>query len=465
MSTRPLVILHGWSDDSTSFDALAGHLAGELSGLDIEVVSLGDYLSMHDDVRFDDLQAAMDRAWTDHGLPRQPHSVDAIVHSTGGLVVRDWLDRNFAVDASPIKHLVMLAPANFGSPLAHKGRSFIGRTAKGFFSRQPNQPLFNTGARILEGLELASPYSWELAGRDRFGSGKGRYAPKRVLCTVLMGNTGYSGIRAIANEVGGDGTVRIATANLECARLSLRFRAQVDPEDPGRWRSVPEPLPAVERSIGRTAFRLLDRIDHSRITLNGRVRAGSPEAEVLDLIVEALTVTDAAFPAFCERCDAATEALTRSPGERRGTAAMQNLVVRVHDQFGAGIDDYLLEFYDISKADGGALARAVHDGAINKVHLYRADSSYRSIYLDTVALRSAMARGDTRFGMSITATPVLDGRQPVGFRSFSDEDIVDVGLDGEQVAALFRPHQTLLLDIELPRLQAADVFRFRSAAD
>ncbi len=462
MTARPLVILHGWSDDGNSFDALARHLGPRLAGFNIELVSIGDYLSMHDDVRFDDLQAAMERAWSERGLPRKPHSVDAIVHSTGGLVIRDWLERNFAADQSPIKHLVMLAPANFGSPLAHKGRSFLGRTAKGFFSRQPNQPLFNTGTHILEGLELASPYSWDLAMRDRFGSGKGRYAPGRVLCTVLMGNTGYGGIRAIANEAGGDGTVRTSTANLECAHLTIRFDSKADPENPSRWRSVPRPIKLLP-SQGRTAFRLLDKIDHSSITLNGKVKANKPEMAALELIEQALTVDDADFDGFCDRCDAETAALTRQPGSRKGSAAMQNMVVRVRDDFGVGVEDYLLEFYDIRKHDGGGLAKAIHDGAINKVHLYRGDSSYRSIYIDTAALLAALGRGDTRFGLSITATPVLDSRQPVGFQTFGDEDILDLSLDAEQAEALFKPHRTLLVDLELPRLQSPEVFAFRGA--
>ena len=57
-----------------------------------------------------------------------------ITHSTGGPVVREWLDRYHAqpgtLDACPMSHLVMLAPANFGSALAQLGtRAIVELTA------------------------------------------------------------------------------------------------------------------------------------------------------------------------------------------------------------------------------------------------------------------------------------------------------------------------------------------------
>ena len=162
---RPLVLIHGWSDTSKSFRTLASELGHRLNR-SAAVINLADYVSMDDEVRFDDLVSAMAIAWKDAGLPTAAGSVDVLVHSTGGLVIRDWLTRFYEPDNVPIKHLVMLAPANFGSPLAHKGRALIGRVVKGFQSQKP----FETGTRILKGLELASPYSWQLAFRDRFSS-------------------------------------------------------------------------------------------------------------------------------------------------------------------------------------------------------------------------------------------------------------------------------------------------------
>ncbi|SEL83431.1 esterase/lipase family protein [Halomonas daqiaonensis] len=468
MTDRPLILLHGWNDEGSSFERLAGHLHRRLGGARIQRIAIGDYLSKDDALRFDDLQAALDRAWTERGLPRDTASVDVIVHSTGGLVIRDWLARHFPPDAAPVKHLVMLAPANFGSPLAHLGRSMLGRVANGFFSRQAGQAALETGAGILRGLELASPYSWDLAMRDRFAEGDGMYAPGRVLCTVLCGNSGYGGIRAVANEEGGDGTVRLSTANLNCARVRIAFREELREEGREKVRvTVPEVV-EYRPSIGRTAFRILDGLHHSAIKLDDTYsQLSQARRGALDLIERALGIEDAAFDDFCDECEQANRQLTRQPGERRGKPGFQNTVVRVHDQFDVPVEDYLIEFYDPrdNRSDGGGLARTIHEEAIRKVHSYQADTSLRSLYIDTVRLYDAVARAGTQLGMSITAEPMLEEDEqaarhtPVGFRTLADEDIDDLRLDDTQLTEFFQPHRTLLVDICLHRSQAANVFR------
>src|SRR5689334_15606273 len=196
---------------------LATMLEQELGRKPVEV-QLAKWISMDDQVTYADVIEAMTRAWAGAGLPTSPRSADVVVHSTGGLVVRHWLTENYDPLSAPIKNLLMIAPANFGSPLAHKGQSFIGRIVKGWNSEK----MFQTGTLILKGLELASPYSWNLAEQDRFRP-TSFYGPDRILCTVLVGNAGYTGIAAAMSENGTDGTVRVSTANLNCAYLEADF--------------------------------------------------------------------------------------------------------------------------------------------------------------------------------------------------------------------------------------------------
>src|SRR5450759_381910 len=213
--SEPTVIIHGWSDDSSSFNNLASFIKQKLNTPPI-IIRLADWISMQDDVTYPDLVVAMQRAWVASGLLTGLRSVNVVVHSTGALVTRDWMTKYFTPESVPIKRLLMLAPANFGSPLAHKGRSFIGRVIKGW-----GEPSFQTGTQILKGLELGSPYTFNLAERDLFNDQARWYGRDRILGTVLVGNTGYSGVAAIANEEGSDGTVRISTANLNAAKLEI----------------------------------------------------------------------------------------------------------------------------------------------------------------------------------------------------------------------------------------------------
>ena len=126
-----IVILHGWSDSSRGFQRFARRVQALGVEDDIRHVWLGDYVSMDDQVTFDDLAAAMETAWEREGLPKHDRTVDVVVHSTGALVLRHWMTRYRTPENNPVRRVLMLAPANFGSHLAHKGRSFFGRIVKG----------------------------------------------------------------------------------------------------------------------------------------------------------------------------------------------------------------------------------------------------------------------------------------------------------------------------------------------
>jgi pimeloyl-ACP methyl ester carboxylesterase len=163
---KPIIILHGWSDHSGSFVPLADWLAHR--GFNVVSIYLGDYLSMNDEVTLHDLGFAFQRALKDKNIAQTPHSFDVIVHSTGGLVAREYLRQvcQGRPDRTPVEHLLMLAPANFGSPLAKLGKSVLGRMLKGW----DWDHLGETGRAILGALELASPYSFQLALDDLFAA-------------------------------------------------------------------------------------------------------------------------------------------------------------------------------------------------------------------------------------------------------------------------------------------------------
>jgi len=107
---------------------------------------------------------------------------DLIVHSTGGLVAREWLSRYYPNGKNAGGSMRGETSANpgagdFGSKLASMGKRMVGRVIKGWDS------WFQTGTEMLASLELASSYQWELARRDLLkadgGAGESRTAATR----------------------------------------------------------------------------------------------------------------------------------------------------------------------------------------------------------------------------------------------------------------------------------------------
>ena len=211
---RPLVLVHGYSSKAQVFHPVRDALAAAEGGIPIADINICNYISLNNDITIKDIAEGFDRALADHPIFRDESiEFDAIVHSTGMLVLRAWLV-NYGADLVTnrrlrrLKHLVGLAPATWGSPQAHKGRTWLGALVKG--SKNPLGPDFlNAGDEVLRGLELGSRFTWDLACWDLVGErpfyDKGTDTP---YVAVFIGNEPYHGLPAVANDPGTDGTVR-----------------------------------------------------------------------------------------------------------------------------------------------------------------------------------------------------------------------------------------------------------------
>lgn len=447
---KPIVIIHGWSDTSDSFRKLAKRLERE-TGRPVEDVWLGDYESMDNDVKLEDIVIRMEKVWHQTGLPTQANSVDVVIHSTGGLVIRLWMQRFYTAKNKrpPVQNLVMLAPANFGSPLAHKGRSLIGRVVKGHSSEKR----FQTGTHILKSLEMASPFSWELAQLDRF-SEKNPFNPDAttggVLCTVIVGNHGYPGIKGIANEPGSDGTVYVSTANLNCARLNVEVEADTGKINSGN----------IEASTGKTAFLVLDRYDHGEVTGNSGIKK-----ELIQPILKGLSVTPSGFNSWCSQCNKATAEVTDKYANRTkiDQHAYQNMVFRVRDDQGADVTDYAIEFYGQFDAPNDRWALKFNRDISRKCHPYKDNGAYRSFMINVTRLQKEIDQNDEALKISLSAYPDFSEKGVLaGYKTFGTDDIGQITLNPAALKKYFQPHRTLLVDILLPRHQADKVFRLKN---
>jgi hypothetical protein len=286
-----LVFVHGWSVSNTSTygqmpqqlqqQAAAGGVALTLAN-----IWLSEYVSFDDAVTMGDIVRAFDHALRD--LHLTDASFACVTHSTGGPVVREWLraqrDRPGSYSTIKLSHLVMLAPANFGSALAQLGKGILGRLKSWFDGVQPGQ-------RVLDWLELGSAESLSLNldhihGADPLASGHYLFVligdrPDRAL---------YDHLNSYTGEDGSDGVVRIAAANLNAHHAVLTIPGNAAP-------NTVDTLSLNLQQGPRSAFKLIADASHSGST-HGILQ--SAQAATIDAILRCLKVRTAAdYGALC----------------------------------------------------------------------------------------------------------------------------------------------------------------------
>ncbi len=412
---RHVAILHGWSDHPKSFKPLARFL--KRHGFRTVPIFLGGYTSLRDDVAIDDVAKRMEEVVREKmALPtthrqRLGPTFDLIVHSTGGLVARRWLSMHYADRACPLRNLVMLAPANFGSRLAHLGRTMLGRLFKGLKTD------FETGAEMLHALELGSPFQWDLAQNDLFipegatsRSTPVYYAPDRIRPFVIVGTHPYPELFAkITNEDGSDGTVRVAAANMNAYGMTVDFSG-------GSHRLVnPEVRHWKRRGGDALRFPLAvlpDRTHGSVVHPESESLSLSKDPAVQrrlgDLILEALAVNTAkqyrtvvddwkavsmetrVLAGGSDEAQRARNRFFRKSGTpREHFHEYYQVVVRAEDEFGEPIPDYFLTFVPKQKGGFFNLQRVLpkegvffHDEVLESVHRHERQPAHRTLYID-----------------------------------------------------------------------------------
>src|SRR5260370_12564441 len=220
---RPLILIHGYSAEGKDMENLKQALVAR--GIESQDICICNHVSLNNEVTTQDIAEGLDRAFRKHQVfGNETQEFDAIVHSTGMLVLRAWLATGGPPATNPrlkrLKHLVGLAPATWGSPQAHKGRTWLGAMVKG--NRDLGPDFLNAGDRVLEGLELGSKFTWDLSHVDLIGPepfyGKGTDTP---FVAVFIGNTPYEGLASLANDPGADGAGRWSGGGLNARKGTI----------------------------------------------------------------------------------------------------------------------------------------------------------------------------------------------------------------------------------------------------
>jgi pimeloyl-ACP methyl ester carboxylesterase len=510
MGQRPLILIHGYSADDKAFHPLRDQL--EARGLDVNFIDICSYVSLNNEITIKDIAEGLDRAYRyDKQLNAKYDMLscefDAIVHSTGMLVLRSWLANYATVVRSAntrlgrLKHLIGIAPATWGSPQAHKGRTWLGALVKG--NRELGPDFLNAGDAVLDGLELGGKFTWDLAHIDLLGKdpfyGKDANTP---YVSIFIGNTPYTGLSSVANDPGTDGTVRWSGCGLNTRKITI---------DLTRFPSDENGNPAQQRlSMSSWAN---DRLNIPLIAVDGRNHASilaDPDPEMVNLIVDFLKVGDTdennaikqTYDAWIDKAaqygEKGKARMLENPGA--GTSQLseklqstfghlfgknpdedldgwQQFVVHAKDERGDGVSDYLLEV--LHEEDGEDVP---FEEMYTDVHAYRADPSYRCFH---IRLPKGICDKDAGLKIRVHAST---GTALVGYQGYKDLNpdeqpvesaagqgqqmnptaepvVLEVKDLGNGTASLFHPFTTTLIELRLsrepiPLRQVSDVLKF-----
>lgn len=465
-----VVLVHGWSVRNTAtYGELPERLKREARrhpelGIDVRNLWLSKYVSFHNEVRLEDIsrafEAALRRELGDE-LERRPVAV--VTHSTGGPVVRDWLQRCYLDRRKrpPISHLVMLAPANFGSPLAQLGRTRLARLKTWFNGVEP-------GLGVLDWLEMGSPESLEL--NIEWLDSVPRLLRQGVYPFVLTGTSIdhalYDFVNSYTGELDSDGVVRAAGANLNFRHVVLRQVAPAFAQSEMLALEIAE-----ERALENVAFAVVAGRSHSGDDMGilRSIRDRRDDHPTVTALLECLSVASArdyhaqrrAFARQNEQVLARQRVELRDlPGPFDRTRIKDpcaQVIFRVRDHEGHAVSDFEL----LLTANGDDPDRLPPGFFVDRQQNHR-DRATITYYLNAARmlgdepvlhegrqLRGALPRAEG-LGLCVQPYPLegfvhyVPGRLPVS---------------GEVLDMLIMPQRTTVVDIELHRVVHEGTFR------
>jgi hypothetical protein len=445
MKQRPIVLVHGYSDKGESFKRWCSEL--EKTGYSMTELNVCSYESLTNEITIKDVGEAFDRALKLQANIQPDKPFDAIVHSTGMLVVRAWLTGRDRGRVGRLKHLVALAPATFGSPLAHKGRSTLGSIFKG--NRNIGPDFLEAGDQILDGLELASHLQWELTHKDVltqtpvYGDG-----PDTPWVFTFCGTEPYGGLRRLVNAPGTDGTVRWAGCSLTCRKVEMDLtrppterRVQFD-----AWKHVAAPTVFVEG------------LTHATII-------SDPSPDLVTLVASAFDVNS---NHDYEQWQTRAAAVSHEQALIAAGHAYQQFVVRAVDERGDPVPDYHVEVFTRGGVPDGT--EKIIEAFDEDPHSYAADKSLRCFHVNLAKvvredlkdlwLRVMVSSGSTLVGYQGYGTTAGAKNQvrEVGGEPLDDEGSTELEIDLSEhlphvpgTVNFFSPFTTTLVQIRFNR--------------
>ncbi len=470
-----VVLVHGWSVKHTNtYGRLADRLKSESQKpgavpLDVRQIWLSKYVSFKDEVRVEDLsyafQAALERELKGDLTTR---GFACITHSTGGPVVRDWWQRLYIdkKNSCPMSHLIMLAPANFGSALAQLGKSRLSRIKSWFQGVEPGQG-------VLDWLEMGSPESWDLnlewLKRKSHPGSTGKPVFPFVLTGQSIDRSLFDQVNSYTGEIGSDGVVRVAAANINADYLRLVQNPKTHELEIDETNS---------KQHKASCFRLIEGKAHSKPKMGilNSIKDDKKDHASVDAILNCLKVSSfAEYKSLGKQFDKDNEVVIRD--EYREKTKIANiprtfihdrrsmLIVRLRDDTGHPISDF-----DFLLTGVGGNPNRLPEGFFIDRQKNSRDGSTLTYFLNHTALTGEPAapgipqedmdakpsQGVGALGLKIVPRP------DDGFVHYRVAELVS---KAENIDRILKKDQTTMIDIVLNRIVHRGVFELINSKD
>ena len=417
-----IIFVHGWNvTDTNTYGKLPEAIQKEAPiewGLEVTHIYLGKYISFNDEVTVYDIARAFEAARVAELGFEQEFS--CITHSTGAPVLREWVDHFYGknnLQCLPLKHLIMLAPANHGSALAQLGKSRVSRISAWFNGVEPGQ-------KVLNWLELGSDEQWKLNSEwldYEFGD--------HIFPFVLTGQTIdkklYDYINSYTAEKGSDGVVRVAAANLNYRIVRLE-QDNID----SRVLNVIDNVMSAKQKVGLEVIPDASHSGSDKGIMNSVTLRNRHNKQIVKSIVECLSVETEE-----EYQSQTIEMEHRTTLVQEKSPKYSMLVFRVIDDQGNEIKDFDLYFLAGNDYRPDKLPKGFHvDTQKNKVN---------NCHLIYYVSHSKMANiKDGKIGFRVVARPEN------GFCFYRRSEFHSNGVLFDD---LLKPNETVMVEITLRR--------------
>jgi pimeloyl-ACP methyl ester carboxylesterase len=482
---EPILLIHGYGGESRSRTPVAisgiyGRLPEELrsayGGTAVVELDVSRYVTLEDGVTLDDISRGFDRALQQERPNLLDRRFHVIVHSTGALVIRNWI-RRFSPKPSPIGAFVHLAGANLGSGWAHLGRAQIAKWGRMVFQAGSER-----GVHVLDALELGSSDTLSLhidllrpgtSITDDYG------VHEYVICGSQAAPGWFKAPIRYAKEDGSDGVVRVCGSNLnhtyvrfgptaEAVGMSSVRAEKARKED---LRRREQPAFYERREVSRPGqdgrpkvpFAVPFACAHSGKEF-GVVTGKEPFEQVFDLISAALETQPQQWHELTARFQEATDETYRQAAALKPSRRWMRwvsdpraqydphaqVIVRIRDQDGRPVRHFEVFFDTVGEAL--PIRTLMEDTHVTKV-----SPGVIVFYLRTGVFDGETGSWKDRVAELGDVLLRITGVEP------ETEDILylpfHLRIGGGELQRWIMPHRSTILDVELLRLPSPEIFR------